>query len=83
MAATENDAAADSPRAYAAASYPEAVATRSRKRVVGDGTRQAPRLLLWRFRDGQFEGPRVVLTHRGSFHVQILHVHPRFSPDGK
>jgi oligogalacturonide lyase len=23
-----------------------------------------------------------VLTHRGSFHAQILHVHPRFSPDG-
>jgi oligogalacturonide lyase len=51
--------------------------------VVGDGTRQSPRLLLWRFRDGKFEGPRVVLTHRGSFHVQVLHVHPRFSPDGK
>jgi oligogalacturonide lyase len=42
-------------------------------------------LLLWRFRsgDGQFEGPRVVLTHRGSFQIQTLHVHPRFSPDGK
>ena len=22
------------------------------------------------------------LVHRGSFHAQILHVHPRFSPDG-
>ena len=51
--------------------------------VVGDGTRSAPRLLLWRFRDGGFEGPRMVLTHRGSFHAQILHTHPRFSPDGK
>lgn len=51
--------------------------------IVGDGSRQAPRLLLWRFRDGRFEGPRLALTHRGSFHVQILHVHPRFSPDGK
>lgn len=51
--------------------------------IVGDGSRTAPHLLLWRFRDGQFEGPRVVLTHYGSFHVQILHVHPRFSPDGK
>jgi oligogalacturonide lyase len=50
--------------------------------IVGDGKRQAPRLLLWRFRDGRFEGPRVVLDHRGSFHVQVLHVHPRFSPDG-
>ena len=26
---------------------------------------------------------RVVLTHRGSFQIQTLHVHPRFSPDGK
>jgi len=23
-----------------------------------------------------------VLDYRGSFHAQILHVHPRFSPDG-
>jgi oligogalacturonide lyase len=50
--------------------------------IVGDGSRDAPRLLLWRFKDGRFEGPKVVLTHRGSFHVQILHVHPRLSPDG-
>ena len=50
--------------------------------IVGDGGRAAPHLLLWRFRAadgagaGTFEGPRVVLTHRGSFHVQITHVHP-------
>jgi oligogalacturonide lyase len=49
--------------------------------IVGDGSRDAPRLLLWRYRNGSFEGPRVMLTHRGSFHTQILHVHPRFSPD--
>jgi oligogalacturonide lyase len=51
--------------------------------IVGDGSRDAPTLRLWRFRDGRFEGPRVALTHRGSFQSQILHVHPRFSPDGK
>ncbi len=51
--------------------------------VVGDGSRSNPRLMLWRFRDGAFEGPRVVAHHRGSFQVQITHVHPRFSPDGK
>lgn len=49
--------------------------------IVGDGSRRAPHLLLWRLRDGRFEGPRVALTHRGSFQVQITHVHPRFSPD--
>lgn len=50
--------------------------------IVGDGTRTLPNLLLWRYSNGRFEGPRVVLTHYGSFHAQILHVHPRFSPDG-
>jgi oligogalacturonide lyase len=29
-----------------------------------------------------FDGPRVLCEHRSSFHVQIVHVHPRFSPDG-
>lgn len=51
--------------------------------IVGDGNRTDPRLLLWRFENGQFGGPRVILTHRGSFHTQVLHVHPRFSPDGQ
>lgn len=51
--------------------------------IVGDGTRAQPLLLLWRFRDGRFEGPRVVLNHRGSFQIQATHVHPRFSPDGR
>lgn len=51
--------------------------------IVGDGSRNKPWLLLWRFRDGAFEGPRAVAYHRGSFQVQITHVHPRFSPDGK
>jgi oligogalacturonide lyase len=51
--------------------------------IVGDGSREEPQLLLWRFRDGGFEGPKVVLNHRGSFHTQVLHVHPRFSPDGR
>ena len=51
--------------------------------IVGDGNREAPYLLLWRFRDGHFEGPRVALAHHGSAHIQILHVHPRFSPDSK
>lgn len=51
--------------------------------IVGDGSRAEPYLLLWCFRDGRFEGPRRVLTHAGSFHTQILHIHPRFSPDGR
>jgi len=51
--------------------------------IVGDGSSGNPWLLLWRFRDGRFEGPRMLANHRASFHVQITHVHPRFSPDGR
>jgi len=51
--------------------------------IVGDGGKDNPYLLLWRMRDGQFEGPKVLAWHRGSFHTQRVHVHPTFSPDGK
>jgi oligogalacturonide lyase len=53
--------------------------------VVGDGSarRNLPYVVLWRFHDGAFEGPRKLCLHRGSFHVQQLHVHPRFSPDDR
>jgi oligogalacturonide lyase len=51
--------------------------------IVGDGSRTDPYLLLWRFEEGQFVGPKVLAWHRGSFHTQRVHVHPCFSPDGK
>jgi oligogalacturonide lyase len=51
--------------------------------VVGDGDAQNPYLLLWRFKDGRFEGPKALVWHRGSFHTQRVHVHPCFSADGK
>jgi oligogalacturonide lyase len=51
--------------------------------VVGDGSRTYQHLLLWRRRGGRFEGPKLVHTHRGSFQCQEVHVHPRFSPDGR
>ncbi len=51
--------------------------------VVGDGAANNPYLLLWRYRDGKFEGPRMLAWHRGSFHTQQVHVHPCFSPDGR
>ncbi len=50
--------------------------------IVGDSHAETPYLLLWRFRDGAFDGPRKLAFHRGSFHVQIVHVHPCFTPDG-
>ncbi len=51
--------------------------------VVGDGDAQNPYLLLWRLKDGQYEGPKALVWHRGSFHTQRVHVHPCFSADGK
>jgi oligogalacturonide lyase len=50
--------------------------------VAGDGDSQNPYLLLWRFKDGEFEGPRVLAWHRGSFHTQRVHVHPCFNAQG-
>ena len=50
--------------------------------VVGDGDAQNPYLLLWRLKDGKYEGPKALVWHRGSFHTQRAHVHPCFSADG-
>lgn len=50
--------------------------------IIGDGDARDPYLLLWRFKDGQFEGPKVLAWHRGSFHIQRVHVHPCFNADG-
>lgn len=52
--------------------------------IVADGPQKGltPHVLLCRF-DGQaFDGPRVLCIHRGSRHIQHLHIHPRFTPDG-
>jgi oligogalacturonide lyase len=51
--------------------------------IVGDGSRGDGNIYLWKFKDGQFSKPRILCEHRCSFQVQRLHVHPRFSPDGK
>jgi len=50
--------------------------------VVGDGNAQDPYLLVWRFREGEFQGPKVLAWHRGSFHTQAVHVHPCVHADG-
>jgi oligogalacturonide lyase len=59
--------------------------------VVGDGQQTScyngpqfqDTLQVWRNTGEGFEGPRILCKHRGSFQSQILHVHPRLSPDGK
>ncbi|HTL52967.1 MAG TPA: oligogalacturonate lyase family protein [Planctomycetota bacterium] len=51
--------------------------------IVGDGVPNDPYLYLWQYRNGRFSKARILCKHRGSFHIQNLHPHPRFSPDGK
>ena len=51
--------------------------------VVGDGDAQNPYLLVWRMKNGKFDGPKALVWHRGSFHTQRVHLHPCFSADGK
>jgi oligogalacturonide lyase len=50
--------------------------------VVGDGDSENPYLLLWRFKGERFEGPKVLVWHRGSFHIQRVHLHPCFNAEG-
>jgi oligogalacturonide lyase len=54
--------------------------------IVGDGPqrgRAGRYIQLWQFDGKTFSEPRVLCEHRCSAHIQILHVHPRLSPDGK
>ncbi|MFA9557663.1 oligogalacturonate lyase family protein [Evansella sp. AB-rgal1] len=58
--------------------------------IVGDGQQASAYgntnsdcIYLWKKVNDDLEGPRILCKHRGSFHTQKVHVHPRFSPDGK
>jgi oligogalacturonide lyase len=59
--------------------------------IVGDGQQTSAyhgeqfqdTVCLWKKIGGKLEGPRILCRHRGSFQSQKVHVHPRFSPDGK
>jgi oligogalacturonide lyase len=55
----------------------------TRELTVGDSTVSQPYILLWRWQDKDIDEPRVLCEHRGSAIVQRIHVHPRFSPNGK
>lgn len=50
--------------------------------VVGDGGMNGNVVRIWKWNGTGFDGPKVLCEHRSSFHVQKVHVHPRFSPDG-
>jgi oligogalacturonide lyase len=51
-----------------------------RSLIVGDGGKV---VRLWRFDGTGYEAPRVLCRHDSSMKIQQLHVHPRFSPDGR
>ncbi|WP_246079667.1 oligogalacturonate lyase family protein [Paenibacillus piri] len=52
-------------------------------RVVADGRSPLTVMVYWKKeRDGGFTRPKILCEHRCSFHVQNVHAHPRFSPDG-
>ncbi|RKY03352.1 oligogalacturonide lyase [Candidatus Poribacteria bacterium] len=48
--------------------------------IVGDG---GGVIRLWKRDGNELLGPRVLCEHRSSSHIQQLHPHPRFSPDGR
>ena len=52
--------------------------------IVAEGPQRGltPYVLLCHFDGAKFEGPRVVCVHRGSRHIQHLHIHPRFTSNG-
>jgi oligogalacturonide lyase len=59
--------------------------------IVGDGQQTSAyhgeqfqdTICLWKKNGDRLEGPRILCRHRGSFQAQKLHIHPRFSPDGR
>jgi oligogalacturonide lyase len=56
----------------------------TRDLIVGDGVGgRSPYVLLWPREGDAFGPPRVLCEHRSSRHLQITHVHPRLSRDGK
>jgi oligogalacturonide lyase len=50
------------------------------KRIVGDGGKV---VRLWHWNGQSYEGPRALCEHNASMKIQQLHVHPRFTPDGR
>lgn len=56
----------------------------TRDLIVGDGQgNHTPYVLLWTWQGRELSAPRVLCAHHGSRHIQQVHIHPRFSPDGR
>lgn len=48
--------------------------------IVGDA---GTTVHLWHRNEDRYEPPRILCEHQSSMHIQQLHVHPRFSPNGR
>jgi oligogalacturonide lyase len=51
-------------------------------KVVVDGRSPHDKIIIWQQGENGFSKPKILCEHRCSFHVQKVHAHPRFSPDG-
>ena len=51
-------------------------------KIIVDGRAPLDKLIIWGKVDNEFTNPKVLCEHRCSFHVQKVHAHPRFTPDG-
>ncbi|TBL70776.1 oligogalacturonate lyase family protein [Paenibacillus thalictri] len=52
------------------------------RQVIVDGRAPVQDLIYWRRGVDGFAQAKLLAEHRCSFHVQKVHAHPRFSPDG-
>ncbi|MFC1582591.1 oligogalacturonate lyase family protein [Planctomycetota bacterium] len=48
--------------------------------IVGDGGRE---VRLWKKEGNVYSGPRMLAEHRSTMNIQKVHVHPRFTADGR
>lgn len=51
--------------------------------IVGDSSREGKTVRLWKWNGSDFDGPHILCEHRSSFHIQEVHVHPRFDAAGR
>ena len=51
-------------------------------KVAVDGRSPHDKIIIWQQGENGFSKPKILCEHRCSFHVQKVHAHPRFSPDG-
>lgn len=65
--------------AFGAASHISHFHSNDHTLIVGDA---GTNVKLWRWNGVDYDLPRILCTHHSSMHVQQLHVHPRFTPDG-